>query len=273
MTVSTFLQSNFNTQDPATYKAAIDGNFAVLKRAAGAFAPHALAVPDMTVALDAGYLFDGSTLIEVAAQTSGSIAAPAGNPRIDRVVVDRATGAVSVIAGSEAASPIPPAIPYGKLPAAQVLLQTGSTSITDAMITDERAAQNAPAATGFWTPVLKFGGAATGIAYGTQYGRWRRIGGRVDFSAHIVLSSKGSAAGNATVEGLPFAAADSGHAAPVQLIPGSNFSGLVGALYGQVSDGGTAMLLGQMTATTGTSLTDANFSNTAAFFIAGSYWA
>jgi hypothetical protein len=102
------------------------------------FRPHAEATPAMTVRLDAGKLFDGATLTNVAAQSTGAITAPVGNPRIDRVVVDRITGAVSVITGTPAGSPAPPAITAGKLPVAQVLLQTSSTVITDSMITDER---------------------------------------------------------------------------------------------------------------------------------------
>jgi len=57
-----------------------------------------------------------------------------------------------------------------------------------------------------FTPVLKFGGATTGITYTTQVGRYQRIGGVITFSIDILLSSKGSASGAATVTGLPVAA-------------------------------------------------------------------
>ncbi|GAB6125037.1 glycine-rich domain-containing protein [Humidesulfovibrio idahonensis] len=103
-----------------------------------AFAPYAQATPNMTVALAAGQFFDGTNLTEVAAQSSGTITAPAANPRIDRVVIDKVTGAASVVAGTEASSPVAPAIPSGKLPVARVALTVGMTSITGAAITDER---------------------------------------------------------------------------------------------------------------------------------------
>lgn len=61
-------------------------------------------------------------------------------------------------------------------------------------------------AEGTWTPVLNFGGATTGITYGTQIGRYVRIGNRVSVYLRIVLTSKGSATGAATITGLPFAA-------------------------------------------------------------------
>jgi hypothetical protein len=147
MTVATFQPTSYSAQ-------ATDGNFAVLSRLGDIFAPHEQAFPNMTVALDPGHVFNASTLTEVGAQSTGTITAPAGNPRIDRVVVDPATGLVSVVSGAEAVSPVPPTIPSGKLPVARVLLLTSSTAITNNMITDERA-----------TPS---GGAAAGISVTTQ---------------------------------------------------------------------------------------------------------
>ncbi|TAN76891.1 MAG: discoidin domain-containing protein [Magnetospirillum sp.] len=136
--VSTYLQPDHTSQTGATYKTALDDAASVHHRLAGAFAPHAQTSPNMTVRLDAGAILHGITLTEVADQSSGTITAPSSHPRIDRVVVDRLTGAVSVITGSEGASPTVPAITTGKCPVAQVLLQTSSTAITNGMITDER---------------------------------------------------------------------------------------------------------------------------------------
>lgn len=137
MSVATFLQTAFTTQDPTTYKSSIDGNFSVLTRTAAMFAPHAQSSPNMTVKVDAGHIFSG-TLLEVAAQSSGTITAPVTHDRIDRVVIDAISGTVSVVAGTENTSPVPPAIPAGKIPVAQVLLHTTTTTITNTLITDER---------------------------------------------------------------------------------------------------------------------------------------
>ncbi len=132
---------NFTNQTASVYKANIDAGFAVLDRLAWAFAPHEQDVgspqPDMTLRLEAGAIFDG-TLTEVAAQDTAIIAAPSVDPRIDRVVIDRQSGAVSVVTGTEAASPIPPALPAGKVPVAQVALAVSQTEIVNADITDER---------------------------------------------------------------------------------------------------------------------------------------
>jgi hypothetical protein len=59
---------------------------------------------------------------------------------------------------------------------------------------------------GTFTPVLNFGGATTGITYGLQSGLYTRIGRLVNFEIDIILTSKGSATGSATITGLPFTA-------------------------------------------------------------------
>lgn len=58
-----------------------------------------------------------------------------------------------------------------------------------------------------WTPALKFTGASVGITYSTQLGIISRLGnGQLQASFIIVLSSKGSSTGPATITGLPVAA-------------------------------------------------------------------
>lgn len=153
MTVGQFLQTNYTTQTGTAYPLAIDADWAVAARLVDNFAPHAQTTPNMTVALDAGHLFNGSALTEVAAQSTGTITPPVSNPRIDRVVLDRTSGTVSVVTGTEAASPAPPAIPAGTAPVAQVLLQTTSTSISDFMLTDERDLCALGLASGAYTAV------------------------------------------------------------------------------------------------------------------------
>ena len=142
MPVATFLQTDFTTQDSTTYKAAIDGNINVLARLAAAFAPSQQATPNMTVAIGAGAVMVWGNVVLVAAQSTAVIAAPVTNPRIDRVVIDAGTGVIATVSGTESATPTAPAIPAGYMPIAQISLQTGVTSITNAMITDERVSGN-----------------------------------------------------------------------------------------------------------------------------------
>jgi hypothetical protein len=138
MTVATYTAPNNTTQSAAQYKANIDGGMSILAGIAQDFAPHAAAAPNMTVLVDAGGILTGGALVTNAQQTTATFTAPSGNPRIDRVVGDQLSGIIAVVAGTPAGSPSAPAIPAGKFPICQVLLQTTSTAITNSMITDER---------------------------------------------------------------------------------------------------------------------------------------
>ncbi len=101
--------------------------------------------PSMIVQIDAGGVYDVQNLVltEAAKQTTITIVAPSVNPRIDRIVVDRADGTHSIVTGAEAASPVPPAFPFGTLPVCQVALATSTTAIDNTLITDERIATDA----------------------------------------------------------------------------------------------------------------------------------
>ena len=118
------------------------------------FRAHEAATPDMTVVVDAGRLQNGTTLTEVAQQATATITAPTTNPRIDRVVIDVATGVVSVIAGAEAASPVAPALTTEKIAISQVLLQTATVAISNEMITDERTLNPFPEGLTLTSPVI-----------------------------------------------------------------------------------------------------------------------
>jgi hypothetical protein len=170
MAVGTFEQPNFETQTGTVYKTSIDNSIMALARIGQMFAPHEKDTPAMTVRLDAGALWVSGAIVEKAAQSTGTITAPTTHPRIDRVVIDNATGVVSVIPGEEADTPSPPVITTGKLPVAQVLLQTTSTVITNDMITDERIGIGAGGGEAFPVGSLysNFGtDPATELGYGT----------------------------------------------------------------------------------------------------------
>lgn len=57
---------------------------------------------------------------------------------------------------------------------------------------------------GTFTPTIAFGGGSTGVTYTTQSGTYTRIGNRVMWGIRIVLTSRGSSTGNATIQTLPF---------------------------------------------------------------------
>ena len=174
--VAKWLLSIFTTQDPATYKAAIDGNFAVAQRIVNNFAPYAQTSPNMTISLAAGSVYNGTNLTEVAVQTTGTITAPVSNSRIDRVVISSAAGTLSVITGTAGASPTAPAITAGNLPVARILLTSSSTNITNSMITDERNL------------------ASSSLVNDTS----PSLGGTLNTNSHLVQFSKGADIASAT---------------------------------------------------------------------------
>ena len=156
--VATFVAPVNTTQNATAYKGNIDGDFSVATRVIDQFAPHQTSTPAMTITVDAGSIFSGVTLTEVAQQTSGTITAPTGsNKRIDRAVISASTGTLSIITGTPTTgTPSAPAITSGNLPVAQIgtptnPLTTSTTTITNSIITDER---------NFW-------GLANGVVNGT----------------------------------------------------------------------------------------------------------
>lgn len=159
--VGTFVPTNNTTQTGAAYKNQIDSNFAVAQRIIDAYAPRPAATPNMTVVVDPGNIFANGTLTEVASQTTPTFTAPSGNPRIDRVCVNTTTGALTVTAGTPASSPVPPAIPSGYFPCAQVLLTPSTTAIGASNIYDERPYGGSSSLSG---PTLLLSGNPTNIA-------------------------------------------------------------------------------------------------------------
>ena len=121
---------------------------------------------------------------------------------------------------------------------------------------------------GAWTPALAFGGAATGITYTTQTGNYVRAGGLVYVHFSIVLSSKGSATGAATVTGLPFAAG--GVAPGMSIRYYANLASIAGSPFGWI--GTTTINLVQMGAATPAALTNVNFANNSRLDMWGMYY-
>jgi len=136
----TYTQPDFTAQSGSAYKTNIDDGFAAAKLPAIGFHAQAQDTPDMTVKVNAGNIHDvgTDTLTTVAEQNTSTITAPSSDPRIDRIVIDSSTGIVSVITGTEASSPVAPAITSGDIPVAQVSLTVSQSQIVDADITDER---------------------------------------------------------------------------------------------------------------------------------------
>ncbi len=138
MSVSTFGAINFNQPNTGSPFPTLNGDLSILARLAAAFAPHETMPPSMRIAVDAGALFAAGALVEIPAQISSEIAPPTANARIDRVVIDSLSGALSIVTGVEASNPVPPAIPASHAPVARIRLDVGTTAIVNALMADER---------------------------------------------------------------------------------------------------------------------------------------
>ena len=119
--------------------------------------------------------------------------------------------------------------------------------------------------TGTWVPALRFGGPSTGIAYSTQLGTFTQVGREMICRFAIVLTSKGSSSGTATIAGLPVVSnANATNAGAGGVVANySGMSGLGSAPLLNVGAGSSAVsLLGSGAAAT-VALADPSFTNTA----------
>ena len=95
--------------------------------------------PNMTVAISAGvaYLSNGTRLAPSAVVSQAITVANATNPRIDIVYLS-ASGAITYLAGTAAATPSAPAVPTGGLLLAVISVAANATSIPNSAISDRR---------------------------------------------------------------------------------------------------------------------------------------
>lgn len=118
-----------------------------------------------------------------------------------------------------------------------------------------------------WTPALQFGGAAVDMTYGTQVGRYQLDGNVVTCSFTIILTEKGSSTGSATIAGLPLTSKGGIGAAGGNTVPYNlNMDSIAGAILIQVKSNNTVLNVWQQGATGIAALTDANFTDTSAFY-------
>jgi hypothetical protein len=124
---------------------------------------------------------------------------------------------------------------------------------------------------GTWTPVLKFGGATTGITYSTQNGSYIKVGKNVFITLYILLSSKGSATGIASITGLPFSNAFSpavvgncGFDVNYTLVANSG-------VYSLTDSGSAQVLLRTHGASNYSDISNSNFNNNTGFYVATTY--
>ena len=104
-----------------------------------------LEIPDMNVEVAPGYAFiDGHPYKLSVTLESGAIVKPTTDDRIDLVAADLESGGITVVTGSEAASPNAPSVPSDHIALAEIYLRPGMSIIkdvddaTNGFITDRR---------------------------------------------------------------------------------------------------------------------------------------
>jgi hypothetical protein len=123
-----------------------------------------------------------------------------------------------------------------------------------------------------FTPAVAFGGGTTGITYTLQVGRYVVNGNVVTFTINIVLSSKGSSTGAATITGLPVAAANVANVAPTFAVYPNGMAVTVTQLpIGLVLPNATTLQLFMVATGSVAALDNTNFSGTDQIRITGSY--
>ena len=127
---------------------------------------------------------------------------------------------------------------------------------------------------GSFTPVITFGGASSGITYGSsrQHGYYTKVGNLVEYSIHLQMANKGSSTGNLQVTGLPFTAASNDH-----YIPSAVFIQAMASMSGgfptfRVHPNNTILDAYQLSSNTYSALTNGNCTNTSGFLISGKYF-
>ncbi len=117
-----------------------------------------------------------------------------------------------------------------------------------------------------WTPNLQFGGANVGVTYGTQTGEFEWLSvDTIRISYAIVLTSKGSSTGSATLSNLPATANSTyGPAAGGAVGSYTSMTGLTGALSQSPAGGATVLDFLQNGATGLAAVTNSAFTNTSA---------
>lgn len=128
---------------------------------------------------------------------------------------------------------------------------------------------------GTWTPDLRFGGVNTGITYSYRQASYIKIGRRVMASARFILSSKGAAAGGASISGLPFVVSNSPAATLFSFKINYWTSMALACIPGGycVQNTSTASLINGANNTTVTTLDNTFFTNTTDFIFTIHYFA
>lgn len=118
-----------------------------------------------------------------------------------------------------------------------------------------------------WTPGITLGGGAVGITYSAQLGVYEVVGRMLTAQFKIILTSKGSSAGQLVITGLPVAinSAGGGHGAGY-VTHFASMTGLTGTMFIDGIEGTTTADINQTSAAGGAAVADTNLTNASVIY-------
>jgi len=122
---------------------------------------------------------------------------------------------------------------------------------------------------GTWTPTLTFGGSDTGITYSNQIGRYTKIGNQVTLHCYLRTSSLGTATGVAKILGLPFSSVNVGSLYQYAAVWINN-ADLGNYVDGSHMSPNVALInlwKRSLSSSTGTTMTESDFTSTVDFMV------
>ncbi len=125
---------------------------------------------------------------------------------------------------------------------------------------------------GTFTPAVAFGGSSTGVTYAAQTGEYTQIGNVVYYSIALILTSKGSQTGNATITGFPVSVGGNPAMTAINYFGDITLTSLYTNMAGYLAST-TIMSLFQAGSTQSEAyVTDAMFSNGSSLYFLGFYF-
>jgi hypothetical protein len=125
---------------------------------------------------------------------------------------------------------------------------------------------------GTWTIGVSFSGAAVGVTTTSNTGKYTKIGRQVTLTGYLVLTSKGSSTGNATITGLPFTIGNNNanYSAPSLWFYSITFANI---LFANGTINSTSIALQESTeAGVNSNITDADFANNSEVVLSFTYF-
>ncbi|BDU22151.1 hypothetical protein [Dyella sp. GSA-30] len=123
-----------------------------------------------------------------------------------------------------------------------------------------------------FTPSVSFNGSSAGIAYSNRIGRYALHGNVVYFEIYVSLTSKGTATGVATIDGLPVATSSTTNLIPAFSVHADQLASGVNQVVARALAGSTSIQLNKFSSGTIAQLSNADFGNFTAISVSGHYF-